>query len=505
MERISYQITKGLHTIHGLNFYLSFFDDIAKLIPRDHYCFIVGGWVRDRIIGISVSNRIDVDLLVTCDPGDIAKKFAECIGGKLFAYEKKGIIIKRPLMYTVIFEEGNYRYRFDFSQLKGKNVEKALMEDLLDRDFTANAIALSIDDVLSVGAKQTILYDPTGGIGDLEKGILRPVSIENLRKDPVRILRGFRISAEAELSLSEDFLEFVKRERRLLIKAPMEKVTHEMLKIFNLKGASTILKNMYKLGVLQVIFPEVSKWECIKDQGDHHIYPLDEHSFKTLEYLERIIDRKSYLEPHIYDELGKRKFLGEFEDLVALKISALFHDIGKPDTYNIDNGKITFHGHDKIGSEIINKIGKRLKWGEDLTRFVRSLVKYHLRIFYLRESLVKGQLTDKGRGKFWKECSDIAYYLFILSMADALASGDSEREIKTLIHTINDLCKYKEKRMGNGKAKTLLNGKEIMELCGIGEGPLVGRIKSMLEEAQLEGKVKTKEEAINFVKQLKNE
>ncbi|MCS7196413.1 MAG: CCA tRNA nucleotidyltransferase, partial [Aquificaceae bacterium] len=188
---------KGIkHTAHGLNFYMTYFDDIAKVLPREAYCFIVGGWVRDRLLGEPVGFHIDVDLLVTCDPVGVAKGLAERIGGSYFEFEKKGLFIKRATVATVILRLPPYKYRFDFARIGGRDLEKALVEDLLSRDFTANAMAVSIDDVLSIGAKQTLIYDPAHGVEDLEKGLLRPVSLKNLEEDPVRMLRGFRLAVE---------------------------------------------------------------------------------------------------------------------------------------------------------------------------------------------------------------------------------------------------------------------------------------------------------------------
>ncbi len=500
MEKIQDQLKGNKHTIHGLNFYLSFFDDIAKLIPRDEYCFIVGGWVRDRILGIPVGKKVDVDIVVTSNPEEVGRKFAEAIGGKFFVFEKKGIIIKRPVICTVILEIDDYRYRFDFSQIKGKDVEKALIEDLKDRDFTANAMAVSIDDVLSIGAKQTIIYDPTGGIRDLEKGILRPISLENLKKDPIRLIRGFRIAGETDLELSEDFRKFVKEHGEIIRESPEDKITFEFLKILSIKTSAKVLRLMYELGFLEKIFPEIGKLRHVSDQGENHIYPLDEHTFKTVDMLEFILNNRKYIKEYIFEKIGNIKFLGEFSDIEALKLSALFHDIGKPDTFKKINGKITFYEHDKLGSEMVKKIGSRWRWGEDLTRFVSSLVRHHLRLFYLREADTKGTLTSRGILKFWRDCGDIAYHLFILSVADALASGDKKEEMDKLIDTMDKLEAFKSKEMARTSGKTLLNGREIMKICGLEEGPLVGKIKRMLEEAQVEGIVKTKEEAIEFIK-----
>ncbi len=494
-------VSEGKHTLHGLNFYLSYFDDVAKVIPREDYCFIVGGWVRDRILGEPVGYNIDVDFLVTCDPMKTAQDFASRTGGHFFVFEKKGLLIKRPVVASVVIHLPPYRYRFDFSQVKGKNLEKAVEEDLRERDFTANAIAVNLDDVLSIGAKQTIVFDPTGGIKDLERGLLRPISEENLKRDPVRMLRGFRLSIEKDLSLTEDFYEFVERNRRLILKAPAERITHELFKIMKHPKGSRVVRKLYEAGLLEVIIPEFKKLKRVKDQGEHHIYPLDEHTLRILEEVEKVIEeRTKYLSAELLRDFGCKRFLGEFTDVELLKWSALLHDIGKPDTFEVKEGKVTFYNHDKVGEEIVKRIGKRLKWGEQATKFIGKLVRYHLRPFYLRESFLRGELKRRGMANFWKECGEIAPHLFLLSIADAYASGDSEEEVKALLETISELESFKRNEFRETRIEPLLNGHEIMAILNITQGKMVGELKKRLEEAQIEGKVRTREEAVEFVK-----
>lgn len=502
LEKVEY--TKGIkHTAHGLNFYLSYFDDIARVLPKDAYCFVVGGWLRDRLLGEPVGYNIDVDLLVTCDPRLLAKDFANLIRGSYFEFEKKGMLIKRATVATVILRLPPYKYRFDFAQVKGKDIEKALVDDLLSRDFTANAMAVSIDDLLSLGVKQAIIYDPAKGIEDLERGLLRPVSLKNLEEDPVRILRGFRLSVEKNLQLTEDFFEFLKRKADYIKKSPAERVTLEFFKVLRHGRSSEVIRKLYEHKVLEAIFPEVSRLREVRDQGEHHLYPLDEHTMRVMENLDKVLEnRERYISPELLKGIGNMHVHGEFSDLELLKLAALFHDIAKPQTFEIKDGKVTFYNHDKLGAQMVRNIGRRLKWGEDATEFVAKIVENHLRPFYLRESLRKDQLTDKGRAKFWRECEAFAPHLFLHAIADSVGSGDSKEELRDLLFTIHDLERYRRDKYNRIPIRPLLNGREVMEVLHIPQGPLVGKIKRALEEAQLEGSVRTKEQAIEFIKSI---
>ncbi len=489
------------HTLHGLNFYLSYFDDIARVLPREDYCFIVGGWIRDRILGVPVEHNIDVDFLVTCDPVRVARDFADRTGGHFFVFEKKGLLIKRPVVASVVIHLPPYRYRFDFSQLRGKDLEKALEEDLRERDFTANAMAVNLDDVLSIGARQTLVFDPTGGMRDLEMGVLRPVSLENLRRDPVRILRGYRLSVEKELRLTEDFYSFVSENMELVLRAAPERITHELFRIMKTTRASAVVREIYRAGLLGTLIPEFDQLKKIGNQGERHLYSLEEHTLRTLEELEKVLEERTrYLSAELLKDFGCRRFLGEFTDLELLKWAALFHDIGKPQTFEIREGKVTFYNHDRVGEEIVKRTGKRLRWGDRATRFIASLVRHHLRPFYLRESFLKGELGRRGMANFWRDCGDIAPHLFLLSIADALASGDSEEDLKALLETLGELESFSRNELGERSIEPLLNGYEIMSLLGIPPGRTVGEIKRKLLEAQIEGRVKTREEAIQFVR-----
>ncbi|HIP42323.1 MAG TPA: HD domain-containing protein, partial [Aquifex aeolicus] len=320
--------------------------------------------------------------------------------------------------------------------------------------------------------------------------------------DPVRILRGFRLSIEKNLTLTEDFYEFVKENPKLVLKSPIERITQELFKIMKEKTSHRVIRELYQYGIFEAIFPEFKRLKEIKDQGENHIYPLDEHTLKTLEFLEDVIEnRAKYLSRELLKDFGKKRVLGEFTDVELLKLGALFHDIGKPETFKIRDGKITFYDHDKVGANIVKEIGRRLKWGEEATEFISKLVRHHLRPFYLREAFKKGQLKRKGMANFWKDCEDIAPHLFLLSIADALASGDNEEDVKALIETISELEGFRENELNKEFLKPILSGNEIMEILKIKPGKMVGILKKSLEEAQLEGKVKTKEEAIEFVKE----
>lgn len=246
--------------IHGLIFYNTYFDALGKALPKGSLCFIVGGWVRDRIINRPIGKKVDIDFLVTAPPLEVAKNLKSIVGGSIFQFEKEKTVA------TLLFDEGEYKYRFDFSYLdisgmpqnldfeqKDRYIHDKLVEDLLNRDFTLNAIAVNFDDTSSLCASQTVLIDPTGGYKDIQSGIVRPVSLKNIEKDPVRMIRGYRIASELDFSVDREFDRFVKKNLSLLKVSPKERVRDELIKILNSEKAYNGLKLLKDSGILDYI------------------------------------------------------------------------------------------------------------------------------------------------------------------------------------------------------------------------------------------------------------
>ncbi|MEZ0322708.1 MAG: CCA tRNA nucleotidyltransferase [Hydrogenothermaceae bacterium] len=250
----------GYTYIHGLIFYNTYFDSVAKALPKGSLCFIVGGWVRDRIINRPIGKSIDVDFLVTVSPMEVVRNLKAIVGGNIFQFEKEKTVA------SLIFEEGEYKYRFDFSYLdisdmpdnldfeeKERFIYQKLKEDLLSRDFTINAIAVNFDDTSGLSASQTVLIDPSGGFKDIQEGIVRPISYENIKKDPVRMIRGYRIASELDFTVDKDFDRFVRKNINLLKNSPKERIRDEFLKVINNENGYKGIKLIKECGILDFI------------------------------------------------------------------------------------------------------------------------------------------------------------------------------------------------------------------------------------------------------------
>jgi len=286
--------------VHGMLFYNTYFDYLMKALDKDTVCLIVGGWIRDRLLNRPLGKSIDIDFIITTDPLKVAKKLKSILGkGSIFKFEKDKDIV------SFIFYENQYKYRFDFSYMdisdiltnpkldfynKEREIINRIEEDLLKRDFTINAMAIVFDDAVGLGATQTVLFDPSNGLEDLQNGILRPVSLKNIEEDPVRILRGFRIAGQLDLEIDKQFLKWTKENRSLLDKSPKERIRDEILKIFDSLEANETVKKLVDYEIFQYIIPEMENLVKIKNSIDVDD-PLN-HSLKTISQIESFLKKK---------------------------------------------------------------------------------------------------------------------------------------------------------------------------------------------------------------------
>ena len=499
--------------VHGLLFYNSYFDIIAKAFPKQTVVFIVGGWIRDRLLNRPIGNRIDIDFIITSDPLEVVKNIKKILKkGEYFIFEKEKKVA------TIVFQEDNLRYRFDFSYLdiseilssnldfyeKEKKIIEKIEQDLLSRDFTINAMAVNFDDVLGLSASQTILFDPSGGLEDLNNGLIKPVSIQNIEKDPVRIIRGYRIAQELDFSIDKQFEDWVSKNKHLIKSSAIERIRDEILKIFDNEKTYKTLERLIKEKLLQEILPEISQMEKIKKQEKYHKYNLVKHSIKTVEYLEQFLKEKDefFIDKKFITNLGKIRFLAEFNDITMLKISGFFHDIGKAFVEKKDG---IFKGHDEEGYKLFENIAQKLHLGNKASNFCKKLIKNHLaisKLFFLEKL---GELSKEDLNFFWYENKDIFSHLVLLTLADSLATSEDRK----FLDEIKEFIKYLQDYYINIYSKEiieepLLNGEEIMKLLNIKPSKEVGKIKDMLIKEQIAGRIKTKDEAVNFVFSLKN-
>lgn len=440
--------------------------------------FLVGGAVRDLLVGKQIS---DYDFLVSeGSVSDIAKLLSNSLGGKFFFLKGANYSSK-----TIrIIKEG---LQIDISEPKGSN----LQEDLLERDFTINSMAIRMSD----GA----LFDSAEGIRDLINKKIRLTSDLAFIKDPVRLIRAYRFVAEMNFQLEERTHILIMEQAPLISQVPSERVRDEIFKILTLKNSVDVLDNLWKSGILKVVFPELILLEKVsaEPQRYHHLNGL-EHSFEALRCLERVLLLNSPIWQDISEKLTyylNHIIGGGRKNIQLLKLATLFHDLGKPMTMKLDSNKASFLNHDVEGSLIVEKIARRIRLSKLEIKELKHMVKNHMQPIFIPAENPEAHIL-----KFLGKTYPYTVNIVLLSLADRLSSRGQKITLSYILERYRLYKKIIKTSLFYEPPKKLpLNGKEIMNLLNLEPGPSVGIAIKMLKGAMIRGEVKDEEDAKSFL------
>jgi len=448
--------------------------------------YLVGGFLRDclnvggKLSGAksSLDSAKDLDFAVLgMRAVDFGRLVAERFNGHYVLLDDVNDVSR------VVIDDGP---TLDFAGCQGGS----LAADILRRDFTVNALALD-------PASPDQLIDPTGGVADLKAGIIRAVSPNVLTEDPLRLLRAYRFACLLDFELEPATREHIRANVRLLPTVARERINYELFTMLDCPNVGRLVHEMGDVGLFEAIFAELVATRKVTANSFHHL-PLFVHSLETIPQLEaRLPELPDFARQSLAQELTPA-----VSRLAVTKISAILHDIGKPDTWQItEEGRHTFIGHDKLGANMIRLTAETQKWPKAVGRMVERLVLWHLRPGQLFHT---GDPTQKALKRFYRTVADDVPELMLLSFGDlgatrgpGLTGPDRERLENNLIELLNGYAVYKE------ECKTLpklLSGNEVMELLGIAPGPIVGEILAALGEAQELKEVSDRSQAEAFAR-----
>ncbi|BHH84088.1 CCA tRNA nucleotidyltransferase [Desulforhopalus sp. 52FAK] len=487
---------RELHTqspgeLLGENYSPRLLDALLRVAQKiDQPLYTVGGTVRDYLLGIA-SN--DLDLSVGIDPYECADMLVKEFGTGTVVPLAQGA---EAAVRVVCKGE-----QVDFSSFRGG--VNTIEEDLHLRDFTVNAMAIDYASLYD-GGKQ-VLIDPTGGEHDLLHGIVRnlPRSFVN---DPVRLLRGYRLSAVFGFELSTETRKEVAEEAKRITSVAAERVCHELQYIFESNRTAVTLSQMAEDGLLVYLLPELYEADGVEQPEFHHLDVLG-HSFLALKMMEIIIaDPRKY-----YPEHGKLfdRYLANPAVVRGLKWAALMHDVGKPETRAVredKDGRVTFYGHDEVGKTIFTKYAKKSKWSQVDSELVGGLIAMHMHPFHLCNVQRVEMLSAKAALKLSQRAGDNIAGLFLLAMADSLASEgekkpeEMEAELVELFTVVQKI--YEETIEPVVKGPKLVTGHDLIEKFGLTPGPEFGHIMAELELARVEGAVVDRGQALEWITQF---
>lgn len=454
--------------------------------------FLVGGVIRDLLLGRPMGK--DLDLACANKVEGLAQKFSASLGGHAFclndAFGTWRVAIKGPKGRTEI----------DFSPLQGKNI----IDDLRQRDFTINCLALSVFDVLKPTPKS--LIDPLGAVADIEKRILRAVSEDSMRNDPLRMMRAFRLSYTLGLSIEGKTLEMIQRHKRAIQGCPSERIREEFFTTLNAPRSVCFLQEIRKLSLLVEILPEIKGWEELEISPGLSLW---EHALGCVGAAEFVLRDST----HLFGKPLEAHFSESIEEGITrralFKFLALLHDSGKPQAKAISSGEspYRFLDHDREGERVNSDIGRRFKLSRKSIHILSKLTRHHMRLFSLSKAKA---LTGRAKYRFFKDLGKEGIEALGLALANTLAKKGmdfSGRAIKKFPEEFQEirklgfkLLRYYEEQFTRREPGPLLSGKEIMEAFGLPQGKEVGRLLSRLHEAERSGSVRTRSEALEYLR-----
>lgn len=442
--------------------------------------FLIGGLVRDRLLG---RETLDVDLTLSQEALKVARLFAEQTGGTFVLLREEGEMAR-----VVINGQG-----FDFSKLRGPDLET----DLKGRDFTINAICLPLAQAFAPG--EWIPYDPLKGIRDLEDRLLRMTDQDCFQQDPLRILRAFRLSAQLGLTIDPDTRQAIKKWGPVLNRSAPERLHYEWLLLLTQPAGFVSLLEMEQAGLLEILFPEMGPLKGIRQDRYHHL-DVFQHSLLTFQSLEKLAQRQFPLPADLEAEMFS--FLKPDKLPAWLKWAALVHDLGKATTGNENRGHRTFYGHPEASQRQFESIAQRYRIGNREKTFIQKMIGGHMRPLLLVQEEIRGHLTRRALNRFVLEAPDELSGFFLLALADSLAAQGLEKP-QDLEDRIMNLWRQAllirdEWISPTPKIPALVSGRDLIEL-GLKPGPLFKTLLSEIKEEQMEGRIPSREEALDWI------
>jgi len=436
------------------------FEKLSDVVTSEGVkAWVIGGYVRDCLLKRTHPEK-DIDILVIGDGVEIARKAAKKIGSriKVNVFRNFGTAMFRYDDYEIEFV-GARKESYSRNSRKPAVEQGSLEDDQKRRDFTINALALSINH-----DTWGDFLDPFGGVEDLRNKIIRTPQDPDLTfsDDPLRMMRAVRFATQLNFSIEEaTFSSIASNAERIMIVSP-ERIITELNKIIASSHPSRGFIMLGKAGLLRYILPELDNLKGVeKKEGKAHKDNFI-HSVKVLDNISKLSDN------------------------IWLRWAALLHDIAKSVTKKyIPGSGWTFHGHEFIGGKMIPDIFRRLKLPlNDRMRYVRKMVELHLRPIALSQDLV----TDSALRRLLFEAGDDIDDLMLLCEAD-ITSRNEATKAKHLenFRLVRMKLKEIEEKDAVRNFQPPVKGTEIIETFGIAPGREVGIIKNAIREAILDG------------------
>ncbi|MBL0144506.1 MAG: HD domain-containing protein [Chitinophagaceae bacterium] len=449
--------------INCTNNELLIFDKIAKAAKELNVpCYLIGGFVRDKIIGRETK---DIDIVCVGDGIDLAHKVAELFNPIPEVHFFKNFGTAQIKIDDLEIEfVGARKESYDFNSRKPAVENGTLEDDQNRRDFTINALAISLNED-SYGN----LIDPFGGIAAIDAKVLKTPLEPGITfsDDPLRMMRAIRFATQLNFTIDESTLAALANNAHRIKIISKERIADELNKILLSSKPSVGFELLYKTGLLQLIFPEMV-------------------ALAGAEY----IDGKGHKD-NFYHTLQVVDNIAQHTNDLWLRWAAVLHDIAKPATKKFEEGHgWTFHGHEAAGGRMVPKIFTKLKLPQnEKMRFVRKLVELHLRPI----SVTKENITDSAIRRLLFDAGEDFDALMTLCKADITSKNPYKvKKFLSNFELVQQRCAKVEAKDHLRNWQPPITGEIIMQTFNLTPSKQVGIIKDAIRNAILDGVIENK-------------
>ena len=420
----------------------------AQFTEAGYELYLVGGSVRDALLHRPTH---DLDLATDAHPPVIKRLLAQARPDSRYDVGEKfgtiGAIFGEWVVEITTYRSEKYAFA---SRKPAVTFGTSLEDDLSRRDFTINAIAQEP----ATGG----MFDPFHGLHDLQRGLIRAVGepAERFREDPLRMLRAVRFAAELGFRIDPATRAALELQAGALEHVSTERIAAEMTRLLVADQPALGLESLCDTGLVAYVMPELLPLRSTGQDGRHK--DVFGHTLKVVENVPAT---------------------------PILRWAALLHDIGKPRTKTVQDGKVHFFRHEMVGARMARKILRRLRFDRDSSERIQRLVAEHL-----RPNLYTPEWTDGAVRRFLRETEGITDDLFALSRADITSYRRSRVEAGVArVNHLEARCRELQAQEDVAKLQSPLDGNDLMNMFNRGPGPWIKPIKDYLLELVIDGEL----------------
>ncbi|MCA8911872.1 MAG: CCA tRNA nucleotidyltransferase [Planctomycetes bacterium] len=426
---------------------------IRKLREAGHEALLAGGCVRDLLLK---RDPKDYDVATSADPDQVEALFKRTVAvGKQFG------VIKVLDDDTDGYDVEVATFRYDGPYLDGRHPSSVRFtnaaEDAARRDFTINALFLD--------PESGEVIDHVGGRADLDAKVIRAVGEPRRRfeEDKLRLLRAIRFASGLNFDIETETFKAIGEMAGEIKVVSAERIQAELTKLLTARGQSRGFRLMFETGLLDAILPEISAMFGVQQPPEFH--PEGDVFTHTMLALD----------------------LMPYPVTITLALGVLLHDVAKPPTYDDSTDRIRFNGHDKLGAEMAGEILRRLKYPTEIIERVQSLVDDHLKFIQVKKMKTSTLKRFVRKAHFDEDLE--------LHRIDCLAGPGTLDTYQYVVERLAEFQREPEKL----SPKLPIDGNDLKQL-GLQPGPKFKELLGAVEDEMLEGRIQTREQALDFVK-----